>query len=161
MKISNGNIWEFIFAIFFLSVGFNIDNLLTSIIVITISIIVIIHCIYLWIKEKKKEKENSEKILIDNKYKILFLISIVVNIIFIITLFIVINKNTTLTKQKKEYQKCISKIKYNTNKTDTFIWDPSKAKWIYKMDYILSENKFKKLQKCSKKYNIEIKTNDY
>ena len=60
MKISNGSILEMILAIFFLSVGFNIEDSFTSFIVILVSIIVIIHILYIFFNNHKNKFSNCK-----------------------------------------------------------------------------------------------------
>lgn len=146
MKISNGTILEFILAVFFLSVGINMDRSIMSIITIVISISVMIHCLYSWIKNRKGKNK-------DNKNVLLIILSII--IIFLITYNIVlIQQSKKIKQQKNEYIKCVQKIKYNINTTVNSFEQED-----YTYDYILSERKWKKLQKCAKKYGIKIETN--
>ena len=103
MKISNGTILEFILAVFFLSVGINMDRSIMSIITIVISISVMIHCLYSWIKNRKGKNK-------DNKNVLLIILSII--IIFLITYNIVLTQQRKKIKQQKnEYIKCVQKIK--------------------------------------------------
>lgn len=129
MKISNGTILEFLFAIFFLSVGINMGISFMGIIVIVISILVVIHCLYLWVnrilkKEKTSNTNNDIKITVSKPkklYLIIMIISVLLNIILCATTLLYINKNNGLkTKSSKiiNENKKLKKENKNLNKSE-------------------------------------------
>lgn len=160
MKISNGSILELLLGIFFLYVGFNIENLFTSAIVILISIIVIIWTLYLILNKTKKNsangKSNFEKKRMCKMYINIFLVvSLILNIV-LITLSISLYRNNNKNIKRINYCKIyLKELKYKEHINYNITTNPTIITKYYEINSF-NESTYQKAKKCYDNLNVKF-----
>lgn len=108
----------------------------------------------------KKINNNVNNTLKPKKiYYVILIISLILNVVFISSLAISINKYNVKNNKMNEFEKCINEIKFHENiELLDKIWDPSEGGWKgdFSTTYYLYDNEFKSLEKCYDLLNIKV-----